>query len=110
MVGMILFQVVPLDKEFGIIEWVNETVGLKDLIMNSQELQIKHNKLCADWNEWIQTYHPRKQGVNLSEAYNVHARKCSRSEAEKRFDDAQKMFPSKLLRYISFVVRVKHDM
>ena len=97
-------QVVPLDEEFGIIEWVNETASLKELILNSRELQQKYYKLCDDWDKLIKSlYHPHKHGVALSDPYNVFAQVCSRSEAEKRFNDFQKTLPSKLLRYTAFI-------
>ncbi|XP_015438081.1 PREDICTED: LOW QUALITY PROTEIN: DNA-dependent protein kinase catalytic subunit-like [Dufourea novaeangliae] len=80
------YQVIPLSKTVGLIQWIDDTRSLEDLIhFTLSEEQIKKYKLiCKDYDKWIRSAAPSK---NQIQRYKEATVKYSASKVSAKMNE-----------------------
>ncbi|XP_050478858.1 DNA-dependent protein kinase catalytic subunit-like isoform X2 [Bombus huntii] len=80
------YQVIPLSKTVGLIQWVDNTRSLQELInftLSKQEIE-RHDSISKLYQEWIQNVAPSKQ---LHEKYKEAIVKYNASEVTNKMNE-----------------------
>ncbi|KAK5898290.1 hypothetical protein CgunFtcFv8_015721 [Champsocephalus gunnari] len=91
------YQVIPITRRIGLIEWMENTCTLKDFLCNTMtDAERDTAGRCAeDYNKWLQTMSTNKTGIGL---YGLAYKKATRNETVNNFSKVLKHVPSDLLK------------
>ncbi|KAJ4925203.1 hypothetical protein JOQ06_017938 [Pogonophryne albipinna] len=91
------YQVIPITRRIGLIEWMENTCTLKDFLHNTMtDAERDTAGRCAeDYNKWLQSMSKDKSGIAL---YGLAYKKAKRNETVNNFSKVLKHVPSDLLK------------
>ncbi|XP_029384585.1 DNA-dependent protein kinase catalytic subunit isoform X2 [Echeneis naucrates] len=89
------YQVIPITKRIGLIEWMENTCTLKDFLFMNKEKQ-SAQRPAEIYNNWLSAFAPAKvQGVQL---YAHVYKKAKRADTVNNFMKVQQHVPSDLFK------------
>ncbi|XP_062235399.1 DNA-dependent protein kinase catalytic subunit [Platichthys flesus] len=91
------YQVIPISRRIGLIEWMDNTCTLKDFLISTMTEEEQHTSKRAPevYNKWLSTFAPKLSGYKLY----AHAYKnAKRADAVSNFLKVLQHVPSDLLK------------
>ncbi|CAG7836287.1 unnamed protein product [Allacma fusca] len=99
---IITYAIIPCTTNFGLIEWVDKTVSLKGLVLNSRNLENQYNEQKQSYINWMTGFtrsnYSTNQNKSRYDTYHINAEVVGRELAEKKFDDIAGRLSDSLLR------------
>ncbi|XP_010766865.1 DNA-dependent protein kinase catalytic subunit [Notothenia coriiceps] len=91
------YQVIPITRRIGLIEWMENTCTLKDFLLNTMTDAERDTagRCVEDYNKWLQTISPKISGIAL---YGSAYKQAKRNETVNNFSKVLKHVPSDLLK------------
>ncbi|GAA6219422.1 DNA-dependent protein kinase catalytic subunit [Lates japonicus] len=93
------YQVIPISKRIGLIEWMENTCTLKEFLHSTmtEEEQKTAQRSVEDYNKWLETFAPKSNVPNIA-FYGWAYRKAKRAETVNNFLKVSQHVPSDLLK------------